>query len=182
MKTTLASLFIATLLFIGCKDETVGPIDNEQELITDVVFQLIEEAGTDTVTASFRDADGEGGAAPTIDTLKVKAGKTYLGSLALYDKSKTPADTITNEIEEESNVHRFDFMASGDAAGRLTITTLDKDTNNLPIGLHTRVVVTAGGAATGTLKVKLNHFGTVAKGASNSDETDIDIDFPLLVE
>jgi hypothetical protein len=181
-----AMLVFSALIIVplsGCKDDPAAPDStNEQELITDVTYQLAEEGGTDTTTATFHDPDGEGGTAPTITGLTLKAGKVYHGSLELYDRSGATPDTITHEVEEESDSHRFDFTLSGDAAGRISITILDMDANSLPVGLDTRVGVSAGVAATGTLKVKLNHFGTVTKGLANSDETDIEIDFPVTIE
>ncbi len=48
------------------------------------------------------------------------------------------------------------------------------------MGLEYTVTVTAGAAASGTLNVVLSHFDAAPKdGVNRSDESDVDIDFPV---
>ncbi|MEZ4696908.1 MAG: hypothetical protein R2832_10875 [Rhodothermales bacterium] len=58
----------------------------------------------------------------------------------------------------------------------------DTDENSLPVGLEFTVTVSSGAAATGTLNVVLSHYDDVVKnGTTRSDESDIDIDFPVTI-
>ncbi|HEX9658873.1 MAG TPA: hypothetical protein VGA18_01175, partial [Rhodothermales bacterium] len=71
----------------------------------------------------------------------------------------------------------------GGAAGRVTVTITDEDDNGLPVGLAYTVDVSAGGAASGTLRVILSHFDEEPKnGTDQSDETDVDVTFPVNIQ
>ncbi|HNJ72981.1 MAG TPA: hypothetical protein PL129_10795, partial [bacterium] len=67
------SLFV----FSGCEKDDKET--NPEELITSVVIKFVDTSNAaNTVTASFRDLDGEGGADPVqFDTIKLAANKTY---------------------------------------------------------------------------------------------------------
>lgn len=175
------------LTFWGCEDDPTNPQNgNEQELITTVTLTLTENGTSNTVTATFRDLDGDGGAAPTIGTLTLKAGSTYTGRIELLDESKNPATDITAEVEEEADAHQFFYTPQGELAGRLTVSITDKDGNNLPLGLAFTAAVSAGPAVTGSaansLKIVLSHFDETAKnGTDPSDESDVDINMPVTI-
>lgn len=185
-KNPLRWLFIVAALslivVIGCKeDNPASPVpENPQELITKVTLTLTPAGGGTAVTVTFNDPDGDGGNAPTIGTLTLKAGTTYNGTIELLDETKSPADTVTAEVEEESDVHQFFYTPEGGIVGRVTVVITDKDANNLPVGLKYTATVTAGAAANGTLNVVLSHYDASPKnGTTPSDESDIDIDFPV---
>lgn len=175
------------LMFWGCEDNPANPGNgNEQELITTVTLTLTENGTSNTVTATFRDLDGDGGAAPTIGTLTLKAGSTYTGSIKLLDESKNPPEDITAEVEEEADAHQFFYTPQGELAGRLTVTITDKDGKNLPLGLAFTAAVSAGpavaGSAANSLNIVLSHFDEVVKnGVDPSDESDVDINIPVTI-
>ncbi|MCL4707529.1 hypothetical protein KJ068_20430 [bacterium] len=181
-------LLLPVLLLWSCKEDNPTNPDNgnEQELITTVTLSLTENGTSNVVTATFKDPDGDGGAAPTFGTLTLKAGSTYTGKVELLDESKNPAEDITKEVKEEAEAHQFFYTPQGALAGRLTVTITDKDSNNLPVGLEFTVAVLAGGAVTGSatnsLNVVLSHFDNTPKnGADRSDESDIDINIPVTI-
>ncbi|KAA0229845.1 hypothetical protein EDS67_09625 [candidate division KSB1 bacterium] len=181
-------LLLPVLLLWSCKEDNPTNPDNgnEQELITTVTLSLTENGTSNVVTATFKDPDGDGGAAPTFGTLTLKAGSTYTGKVELLDESKNPAEDITEEVKEEAEAHQFFYTPQGALAGRLTVTITDKDSNNLPVGLEFTVAVLAGGAVTGSatnsLNVVLSHFDNTPKnGADRSDESDIDINIPVTI-
>ncbi|RIK68717.1 hypothetical protein DCC62_24195 [candidate division KSB1 bacterium] len=181
-------LLLPVLLLWSCKEDNPTNPDNgnEQELITTVTLSLTENGTSNVVTATFKDPDGDGGAAPTFGTLTLKAGSTYTGKVELLDESKNPAEDITKEVKEEAEAHQFFYTPQGALAGRLTVTITDKDSNNLPVGLEFTVAVSAGGAVTGSatnsLNVALSHFDNTPKnGADRSDESDIDINIPVTI-
>ena len=179
-----SATMIFTLVSVGCKeDNPAAPAPaNPQELITKVILTLTENGTTNTTSATYNDPDGDGGNAPTIGTLTLKAGTTYNGVIELLDETKSPADTITAEVEEESDVHQFFYTPEGGILGRVAVSITDTDANNLPVGLEYMVTVTAGAAANGTLNVVLSHYDASPKnGTTPSDESDLDIDFPVSI-
>jgi hypothetical protein len=178
---------LSLIVVVGCKEDNPAkpPEENPQELITSVTMTLTEldAAGNPTATkatVNFKDLDGSGGNAPTIGTLTLKQGKSYNGEISLLDETKNPVDNVTEEIENEKDVHQFFFTPEGGIVGRVTVTITDKDSKNLPVGLQYRVVVSAGAVVSGNLNVVLSHFDAAPKdGVNRSDESDVDIDFPV---
>lgn len=192
-KTFGALLFIMATAIVGCKKDdpiTPPPPANPQELITTFRISLVDTSGNaaNNTSASFRDLDGPGGAVPTIDTLRLKPGVTYAGTLILLDESKTPVDTISNEVKTESLEHRFWFTVGGGAIGRVTVidNDLDSGTPPLPVGLQIKVRVSAGAAATGTFRGVLKHYhpASIKRSDTNGSlgDTDIDVTFPVKIQ
>lgn len=182
------SLFLmtASLCFTACKDddnstpEKPKPSANPVEIITTVKLELKDPAGKVT-TATWKDADGDGPGAPVISGLTLSTGQHYDGVVYLLDESKTPTDTISNEIEEnEKEAHQFFYTIGGGAASRVTVEKEDKDANNLPVGLKVHVDVSPGMGATGTFKLVLKHYDGINKSADTTvGETDVEAEFPL---
>ncbi len=185
------SLFIGltgllVVLIIGCKKDTTKPQDNhehdESELITTVQLNFSGKgnSGNDTTfTVLFDDPDGTGGNKPTaFDTIRLAANKTYSCDLILLDKSKNPVDTISNEVKEEADDHLFFFTPSNKDA--LSVSINDKDSKGRNLGLKTSWVTTS--AATGTVKVKLMHQPGVKDGTTATGDTDVEVDFPLVIK
>jgi hypothetical protein len=193
-KSILKFATLGTLIFLGLssckKDEnksTPTPVTvNEEELVTDLIISLTDSSdATKTYSAAFRDEDGfTGSKAATIDSLKLPANKTFNFSLILLDKSKSPVDTISNEILEEADVHQFFFKTTPTAfALEVVSNSLNKDSRNLPLGLTGKIRTGAisGSLPTGQLNIKLYHFDNANQknGTSTSSETDIELDFPV---
>ncbi len=187
MKKNSLSLFILffVLLVSACKrntDDAPSPQNqNEEELITTVSL-IIKDNGVLVDTFSFKDPDGVGGVSPTIEDIVLIAGKTYTCTLLLLDETKNPVDTTSVEIEEEKDVHQFFFHPS--AGANLTVTYLDHDDNNVPVGLETQFVT--GAASTGTIKVILKHQPGVKPTSGNGNEalgeTDLEVEFDLIIQ
>ncbi|MFN0203305.1 MAG: hypothetical protein ACKVTZ_17390 [Bacteroidia bacterium] len=176
---------IAALSITSCsKKEDVKPKDQgigDEEAITRYTLTLT--SGTVTGTASFNDPDDSGPIVPTITGLTLKAGLTYSGTISVYDDSKTPVVFVNQEIEEESDAHRFHYIFSpSEGSGVNIVTTIsDVDSNGNPLGLTYSLAV---GTATGTgkLRVILRHFDETTKTDNPVDgEADIDQDFDVTV-
>lgn len=184
-RCALSLLLLPLLIWWGCEDDPTSPDPgNEQELITKVVLTLTESGSGSTVTATYSDPDGPGGAAPTVGALTLKAGSTYAATVQLFDETKNPVANLTEEVEEEADEHQFFYTPQGELAGRLAVTVTDKDSKNLPVGLKFNVVVSSGppvtGSVTNSLNVVLSHFDNVTKnGTDRSDESDVDINVPV---
>lgn len=180
------SLFLlaASAVFSACKDnddpETPPKPSNPVEVITTVNLVLTDPGGK-VVKASWKDADGDGPGAPVISGLSLNTGQHYDGVIYLLDESKTPTDSISNEIEEkEKEAHQFFYTVTGGAASRVVIDKEDKDANNLPVGLKIHVDVSPGMGATGVFKVVLKHYDGINKSADATvGETDVEAEFPL---
>jgi hypothetical protein len=132
--------------------------------------------------------DGIAGSAPVIDKINLKANTTYTVATELLDERKNPADNVTNEIEEEGDEHRVFhlFYASATAAVKDSITTaatvtpLDKDSKNLPIGLEISMVTKA--AFTGFLNVVVRHQPGAKDGSYAPGSTDVLTIFPVEIK
>lgn len=178
-KLTWMLLFGITSLFMQCKDsgEEVKP-DEENELITTVTLKFTEEGTTNVTTFKSSDPDGEGGSAPVIQPISLKAATTYSVSVELLDESKTPVVDITKEVAEKDEEHLFIYTAS--PTSLLTYTAEDKDANNYPVGLKGKAVT--GAAGTGKLKVQLRHQPGTKNGTATPGSDDVNIDFDLKID
>lgn len=182
----VGTALLAGLLVVSCKKDDTTPVDNhehdESELITTVQLNFSGKgiSGNDTTfTVSFDDPDGTGGNKPTsFDTIRFAANKTYTCDLILLDKSKNPVDTISNEVKEEADEHLFFFTPSNSDA--LSVTINDKDSKGRNLGLKTSWVTKK--ATNGTVKVRLMHQPGVKDGTSANGDTDVEIDFPLVIK
>lgn len=182
MKSNILIIGLLTftfLTFYSCKDEETPPVENEEELITTVNLKFTDVAAGAEFVFTFRDTDGPGGNAPEqFDTIQLGAMSEYVLEIELLNESESPAEDITEEVEEEGADHQFFFTP--EPASLLSITYDDADTNGDPIGLLNTVMTNA--ADTGTLKVVLKHQPGIKDGSSTTGETDVELVFELEVQ
>ena len=96
----LAILFISALTFTACSEDDHDDHDHEEEVITTVNYTLT--SGSDVVTLTYRDLDGEGGnEGVTTVSGSLSANTTYAGAIELLNETESPAENMTEEIEEE---------------------------------------------------------------------------------
>lgn len=166
---------LLTLVFAACKKDKK---ETEQENITTVVVHLTATDGSLDQEFEWNDADGPGGNAPDIQTIALAAGKTYTCHLHVYDRSQSPAEDITEEIEAESAAHLFVFSVS---TANLQIADADTDDNGKPFRLET--TWTTGAASSGTVNVVLKHEPDKSAADPNATgETDFDVTFPVTIQ
>lgn len=191
--TTSLILSLISLTFLNsCKksDDASHPHDHaSQEQITTLILRGFNKANPTNskyvVFAKWEDLDGEGGNAPLIDSLILDTGISYSMDILLLDKTKTPYDTVSNEIIERGDIHQFFYTPSPTLLDKLIIERLDKDNKNpaLPIGIQTQWNVLAKPSYTlpvsGTVNIVLSHYHSTPKTAIRSPESDIDISFPV---
>lgn len=148
-----------------------------QELITTLKVLVTDSAtGALVNTFQFKDADANG-TPEVFDTIRLNANATYNVEVQVWDDSKTPAENITEEVEEEKNDHTFFYNALN---VNLNITKLDTDDNALPVGIDTRWVT--GAAGTGQITIKLKHQPGVKDGTDAPGETDVEVQFPTIIQ
>lgn len=195
------NVITATLIALGtiaCGDESKPEETNEQELITRVTLTFVPTGGGSPVEAVWNDPDGDGGLAPTVDTVELASSSTFSVSVGLTNALAEPPISIDEEVEEERADHQLFFTgtgvqseSTGAIANPLLFLSYDYSESGLPLGLQ--LSATSGSApGTGTLRVVLRHLpglktaGLPATAASSGvdslpGESDIDVTFPLTV-
>jgi hypothetical protein len=181
--TKTALLLIVAVVFgmtNACRPINEPTNTAEEVLPNEVTLTLTSPQGN--TTAVWRSATDVKGTATRIDTLILAAGRTYTGKITAVNNAKNPTVDLTAEYKKKANEHQFFYTVTGDAQNRVTFTITDRDGNNLPVGLEFTVVTTSGGEARGTLNVVLGHYDDVKKmGTNRSPESDIDINFPVVI-
>ncbi len=155
------ALIAAPLVLAACGGDVENPGEmNENEAFTTMTLRF-EEAGGNSFDVTFRDADGEGGMAPTMDDISLTAGTTYKVGMSFLNELAMPTEDVTLEIAEEDDEHQVFF--TGDTVGSV-ITHMydDMDDGGLPIGLKNSIIAAAG---TGKLTVTLRHMPPVGGSA-----------------
>ena len=169
----LLGLLLSGLAIVGCKKDNT----TEQETITTVVVHLTATDGSFNQEFEWDDPDGDGGEAPSIDEIMLPANKTFHAHVHFYDRSKTPAEDITEEVEGENTAHLLVYTLTG---ANVTITPDDTDDNGKPFRLESSWAT--GAASAGTVKVTLRHEPD--KNAANPDitgEVDAEAEFVVKV-
>ncbi len=180
----------ATLFFAACKKEKNDtPTENENEEITTVKLTFTNVAvPAEKVVATWKDLDGSGGTAPVINKINLKANTTYTLTTEVLDETKNPPDNVTEEIEEEGDEHRLFHLFFVNANAPVTdsvntaatVIPLDKDANNLPIGLE--VSVATKNAFTGFLRMVVRHQPGTKNGTYGPGSTDASAEFPIEIK
>jgi hypothetical protein len=161
----------------GCKHDHS---EDEHGNITTVRMSLVPSGGSSAITVNARDIDGPGGNPPQVDTLRLVAGSAFSASVELKDESVTPMQDRTQEIRNFSDTHFFRYTTSGNVQSRMQMSNFDLDTKGQPFGMRFQLQVSAGNAATGSLRVLLEHHDTGDK-SSGMYETDIEVVFPVVI-
>lgn len=78
----------------------------------------------------------------------------YDVTLSLLNASVNPPEDITEEVAEENLAHRFYYETS--AGNNITVSNLNNDDNDMPLGITSTWATTA--AATGTITITLRHY------------------------
>lgn len=174
------SMFAFTIFYSSCRKTTVTPPNpNDEELITTMQINFTDSAGMQMpVSAIYRDIDGDGGNAPIQwDSIKLKANTTYFATILLLDETKTPIDTISNEVIDEAQDHLFCFTPNGI---HTNVIRTDKDQNNLEIGLQTKWITNA--QSTGSVQIVLRHQPNIKNGSCALGASDLDITFATFIQ
>ncbi len=180
LNSILAFAVLSTVL-VACKKDKPKPQDppkNESELITAVLVKLQDSATGNIEFYKFSDPDGEGGNNPTqMDSIFLLNNKTYFSTLYFLDESGTKSDTINHEILEEAHEHLIVFSTNFSG---MFIQILDKDNNNLPLGLFSKWKTLSTGNF--KLKISLKHQPDIKDGSPEKGETDAEVDFNVKIE
>ena len=181
----ILSLILFSLVIItSCSNDDDNPEPvNEEEVITTLTATLTPVGGSTAITMRSQDLDGDGPNPPVLDVSgDLAAGTTYNGSLELLNETESPAEDITEEVEEEGEEHQFFFSATNSIA---TFAYSDMDGDGNPVGLEFTLTA-AGAAGSGTITITLRHEPDKdASGVSDGEitnaggETDISVTFDV---
>jgi hypothetical protein len=188
-KFTTINLFpiFGMLLFLvftisSCKDDDriveEPPTDLDFELITTVEAHFKNMATNEVQTFIFDDPDGIGGNPPIqLDTVFLKTNSEYELTFTFLDKSN-PDDIIdvTPDIIATADQHLMCFESDVES---ISITILDRDKNDLPLGLKSKLETKA--VSTGYLTTTLRHQTRGKNGDCNIGDTDVEVQYPLVI-
>lgn len=159
----LLAFAVFVLFTAACKKETQPAEENDNELITTVQLDFTMRGTGDQSTFTWEDLDGPGGELPQIDTVFLADNAVYDVRISFWNKSVTPADNITSEVQSESENHRIYYEPS--AASGIIVNGLDNDTGGIPLGVNS--VWTTSGAANGSIVIALRHYPNGGKAADD---------------
>lgn len=209
MKAKLMMLVaVGALAFAACKKDkkedpapsTPNNPTNTAEVITTMKIYIKDSITGNPITGSpfiFKDADGDGGSAGgflpnAADSLITLNDTTvYLAEIILLDETKTPADSISNEVVTEGQEHMFFFEQTNPSgtpysamltSSGVKITYLDLDANSRGIGQKFKI--RTYGSTNGTqhpFRVTLRHQPGAKDGTFAPGETDVEVRFKVKV-
>ena len=210
-QTTLLILLLA-LSTGSCKKDkgtdpapTPPPTPNPEEVITTFQISFTDSISGVIKTYMFKDPDGPGGqtayygptsALQSDSVIQLNANSTYFANILLLDETKSPVDTISNEVREEGAEHMlfynngsntlvnsgnpYTVILNGNGV-KITYTDLDDGTPQRGIGLTTRWRSASSSAVKLPLNVTLKHQPDLKDGTFAPGESDISVDFKLIV-
>lgn len=160
-------LFLPFAAVLSCNDDDTIII-NEEEVITTITATLTPQGGGADITLQSRDLDGDGPNAPVITVSgNLVANTTYTGVMEVLNETVSPAEDVTEEVEEEGLEHQFFFTPSNSI---VTASYTDMDLNGDPIGIGFTLTTTSAG--TGNITITLVHEPNKAgAGVSSGDIT-----------
>ncbi|HEY3404066.1 MAG TPA: hypothetical protein VGK59_11800 [Ohtaekwangia sp.] len=170
-------LCTAAIVF-SCKDDP-QPV-NEEELITTLIVDLTPIGGGEPLELKFFDEDGDGDIDPIItpSLAELNANTNYTAEITLLNETLSPAEDITEEVEEEMNDHLFCFTVTG---SDVMVSYEDEDENGHPVGLVTEWEAGDSGTA-GVIQIVLRHQpGTKNGDCPGPGDSDIQVEFPIQV-
>ena len=178
----LSFLFLITILQACKKDENKTedpPKAIDFELITTVKLTFTEQ-GNSAYKSSFyfKDPDGVGGQPPIqLDTIKLTANTLYNCIIEFFDESNPDKVVdVTKEIKQTDSEHIICFTPKNGAD--LTVKRTDSD-GKYEVGLTS--TWTIGKASSGSVLVVLKHQVGVKNGQCEPGETDVEVDFPMIL-
>ena len=184
----LTAVFLLGALISSCTDDddttpaAATPVTpNEEELITTVDLEFRDALGTIVGTFSFNDPDGDGGNDPTIDTIRIAASAVYT-VIAEFKDASDPNDVedITAEILEEDDEHLVCFEQTNISG--LTIQRTDTD-GTYEVGLESQWETTMSASSNqGVLRLTLRHQPGSKDGTCTPGDSDVEIDFPVVIQ
>ena len=168
----ILSIALTSIIIASCSSDDDAPIPvNEEEVITTVIATFTPvDVGT-TVILTSKDLDGDGPNSPEVTISgPFSSNTTYNGAIQFLNELESPAEDITEEVEEEGLEHQV-FYNITNGIGEMIYN--DEDTNGNPIGLSVIFQsITSNDPINGTITITLRHEPNKGgEGVSNGDIT-----------
>ncbi|MBC7912828.1 MAG: hypothetical protein H7Y07_01780 [Pyrinomonadaceae bacterium] len=179
IKKSITALLLITSISACKKDKELPPVE-ENELITTIRLKFTNKANaSDVKFYDWKDLDGQGGNAPSIDQVILSQNSMYKLEIAsILNETAVPAGDIKQEIKDEAHAHLFVYKPL--PASLLAVTITDRDKNNLPIGFVADLATTTAGS--GKLQIILRHQMGSKNGTEQPGSTDLDASFDLTIQ
>ena len=191
LKYYLSTILFLTLIISCSKDSITVAADEsaevpdeveEQEVITTMTITLTPTSGsTAVVTLQTQDLDGDGPNAPEVTVSgNLTAGVVYSGDMEWLNELVSPAEVVTEEIEEKDLEHQVFYTPAGGLD--VTVEYANNDSAGNPLG--TEFTLTANTASSGSLTFTLVHEPTKPNtGLEDAGgEIDIETSFNITIE
>ena len=191
LKYYLSTILFLTLIISCSKESITVPADEsadvpdeieEQEVITTMTITLTPTSGsTAVVTLQTQDLDGDGPNAPEVTVSgNLTAGVVYSGDMEWLNELVSPAEVVTEEIEEKDLDHQVFYTPAGGLD--VTVEYANNDSAGNPLG--TEFTLTANTASSGSLTFTLVHEPTKPNtGLEDAGgEIDIETSFNITIE
>ena len=189
----LAGLLLFGFAFSSCDDDDDPPVENPEEVITDVTLTFTPDGGGTAIVGTASDPDGEGPDDLEVDgDITLNANTDYTLSIEL--RNEIEDEDVTEEIEREDDEHMFFFSFSDDLfdspegdgnfdSREDDLNYNDKDENDYPIGLSTSWTTAEPGS--GTFRVVLKHQPDNLKTATSGSDagaSEVDVTWDLSIQ
>lgn len=191
LKYYLSTILFLTLIISCSKESITVPADEsadvpdeieEQEVITTMTITLTPTSGsTAVVTLQTQDLDGDGPNAPEVTVSgNLTAGVVYSGDMEWLNELVSPAEVVTEEIEEKDLDHQVFYTPAGGLD--VTVEYANNDSAGNPLG--TEFTLTANTASSGSLTFTLVHEPTKPNTGLEDAGGEIDIEtaFNITIE
>ena len=191
LKYYLSTILFLTLIISCSKDSITVAADEsaevpdeveEQEVITTMTITLTPTSGsTAVVTLQTQDLDGDGPNAPEVTVSgNLTAGVVYSGDMEWLNELVSPAEVVTEEIEEKDLDHQVFYTPAGGLD--VTVEYANNDSAGNPLG--TEFTLTANTASSGSLTFTLIHEPTKPNTGLEDAGGEIDIEtaFNITIE
>jgi hypothetical protein len=177
----LIVLMTNSIMLSGCDSSKTDDSPGDPELITkaELLLTRTDQSGSTSANALSANGLASGGNVVTT-TLNLQVGATYRGRLELTGASN---EDLREEIFQERNEHQvFYSVLPSSLALDVTITTLDSDANELPVGLDFDLVVSGEAIGTGSISIDLSHYNEQAKdGTTRATNKDLNFQIPIKI-
>lgn len=163
----IALTFLSSILILSAckKDDPVH--EHEIENINQVAITFTSYEDSNTYTWSLNE----------VDTIRLKNDTYYDISPSFAYNDNSHHEDLTDEIRNEAENHQIIYTST--PSELMAIENLDVDANGLPFGLQAELKTLKSG--TGKLRLVLKHFNG-SKTNVNAGSTDVDVQFPIVIE
>ena len=204
LKTTLL-ISLSLWIFSSCKKdknepqpENPTPPANTGEIITTMKLIFTDTLNAFSSTYIVKDPDGDGGQSFTQydSVVTLASNSVYRLEILLLDESKNPIDTISKEVLAEGADHMFFFtpnttinssnpISVNHTGSNTLIKYSDLDNASTPRGIGLKTLWSTSNSTGSTkhpLTIKLKHQPGVKDGTEAPGETDIELNFKLIIQ